>query len=186
MSRPSFLNGVVVAALLAFTTAAVIGALAVYAGTSGALRLVIPGVSLAYLVHLLRSASTRTGSVVTLATWGVIAIATWWVAPPLGLYVLVHAGAIWLVRSLYFYAGIIPAVIDLGLTALAVCIAAWAASRTGSVFLATWCFFLVQALFVSIPKSLRDRRTTRETTVNPVFERARRQANDALRQLAAR
>ena len=186
MKRPSFLGGAVAAAALAFASAAVIAATSPYIGTGAALRVVIPGVTLAYLVYLLRNAGTRTGAVVTLAGWSAVAFAAWWASLPLVPYALVHAGAIWLVRSLYYYAGILPALIDFGLSALAACAFAWSASRTGSVFLATWCFFLVQALFPAIPASVRRRGGRHEFAGNPAFERARRRADDALRQLAAR
>ena len=114
-----------------------------------------------------------------------MAAITWWVAPPLPLYLMVHVGTIWLVRSLYFYSGVMPALMDLGLGALSVSAAVWAITRSGSVFLATWCFFLVQALFVAIPPAVQ--RTAKPEQNTPAdsenFERARRQADAALAQL---
>jgi hypothetical protein len=87
---------------------------------------------------------------------------TWWTAPPLPLYLLIHVAAIWLLRSLYF-----------------------AITRSGSMFLATWCFFLVQALFVAIPPRIkRVNKYRRDTPAeSQPFETARRQADQALRQL---
>jgi hypothetical protein len=98
---------------------------------------------------------------------------------------MIHVGAIWLVRSLYFYSGIMPALMDLGLTSLSVSAAVWAITRSGSVFLATWCFFLVQSLFVAIPPAVqRKAKPELNTPVdNDGFERAKRQADAALRQL---
>jgi hypothetical protein len=91
----------------------------------------------------------------------------------------------WLVRSLYFYSGVLPALMDLGLSALSIAAAVWAISHTGSVFLATWCFFLVQALSVAIPPAVkRKANATRNSAAeNEPFERARRQADQALTQL---
>ena len=91
----------------------------------------------------------------------------------------------WLLRSLYFYSGVMPALMDLGLSALSISAAVWAITRSGSVFLATWCFFLVQALFVAIPPAVQRKQKTNLNTVaeNEDFERARRQADQALRQL---
>jgi hypothetical protein len=61
----------------------------------------------------------------------------------------------------------------------------WAITRSGSVFLATWCFFLVQSLFVTIPTSVR--RSPDAATDTPLgndnFEQARRRADAAVRQL---
>jgi hypothetical protein len=131
-----------------------------------------------------------------LSIWSVLAIATWWISPPLPLYLLVHVAAVWLVRSLYFYSGIMPSLMDLGLNALSVSAMVWAITRSGSVFLATWCFFLVQALFVGIPQSVKadgkgkgigkgnkDSRALPAESANHKFENARRQADEALRQL---
>ena len=74
---------------------------------------------------------------------------------------------------------------DLGLNALSISASVWAITRSGSVFLATWCFFLVQALFVAIPPNVKGRAESVPDTVaqRETFERARRQADQALRQL---
>lgn len=185
MKKPTFFQGVVVAAVLAFAASIVIGALTPFIGVGTVIRFVIPMVSLAYILYLLRSSSERVGRITTLTLWSALAITTWWVGPPLPFYVLVHVGAVWLVRSLYFYAGVFPALIDLGLSAMSVSAFAWAISRTGSVFLAAWSFFLVQALFVAIPASIARKKTTTQASVtdNESFNRARRQADQALQQL---
>jgi len=181
MKRLTFLNGVVVAAILAFVASAVVATLTPYIGTGSVVRLVIPGLAIAYLVYLMRSTKERTGRITTLTLWSVLAIVTWWIAPPLPFYVLIHVGAIWLVRSLYFYSGIFPSLMDLGLSALSVSAFVWAVSRTGSVFLATWSFFLVQALFVAIPPRMQGKAGAATVVDNDAFDRARRQADAALR-----
>ena len=183
MRRPGFLHGVAVAAVLAFAVSAVIAALTPFIGIGSVIRLVIPGISLAYILYLLRSCDVPVGRITSISLWSALAIVTWWISPPLPLYVLIHVGAIWLVRSLYFYSGALPALIDLGLSALSISAFIWAVSRTGSVFLATWCFFLVQALFVAIPATLRKRTGEINAADNGSFERASRQADKALRLL---
>ena len=186
MKRPSFFQGVVVAAVLAFVASALVAALTPFVGFGNVVRLCIPLVALAYLLYLLRASSERTGNITTLSLWSVLAIATWWISPPLPLYVLIHVGAIWLVRSLYFYSGVVPALIDLGLSTLGMAGFVWAASRTGSVFLATWCFYLVQALFIAIPPSIRRKRSAPEHSTAQSFDKARRRADEALRVMASR
>ncbi len=185
MKRPTFFHGVLVAAVLGFFTSAIVATLTPFVGIGTALRLVIPAMGLAYLLFLFSRSKERVGRVTTISLWAVLAVATWWLAPPLPLYLLVHVAAIWLVRSLYFYSGAFPALLDLGLSTLSVSATVWAITRSGSVFLATWCFFLVQALFVAIPPSIKGKRRVKEDT--PVesekFEQARRQADQALRQL---
>lgn len=185
MKRPSFFHGVIVAAIFAFFASAVIAALTPFIGFFAILRVVIPAMGFAYILYLFSRSRERAGRVATLTLWSALAAVTWWVAPPLSLYLLIHVGAVWLVRSLYFYAGVLPALMDLGLSALAVATAIWAIGHTGSVFLGTWCFFLVQALFVVIPPAVRREHNAAKNTAadNELFERARRQADRALAQL---
>ena len=80
----------------------------------------------------------------------------------------------------------IPALLDLALSAISVAGFVWAASRTGSVFLATWCFFLVQALFIAIPPALKRKASAVSRQTNQSFDNARRRADAAIRQLANR
>jgi hypothetical protein len=185
MRRPSFFHGVIVAGLLGFFASAVVATLTPFVGLGAVLRLVIPALSLAYLLYLFSRSGEATGRVTTLSVWGLLAVTTWWVAPPLPFYLLIHVAAVWLVRSLYFYSGVMPALMDLGLSTLSVSATIWAITRSGSVFLATWCFFLVQALFVTIPPAIKKTKTPQRNAVaeNENFERARRQADQALRQL---
>ena len=185
MKRPSFFHGVIVAGVLGFFASAVVATLTPFLGLGTVIRLVIPGLGFAYLLYLFTRTDERIGRVTTLSMWTVLTVATWWFAPILPLYLLIHVGALWLVRSLYFYSGIMPALMDLGLSGLSVSASVWAITRSGSVFLATWCCFLVQSLFVTIPTSVR--RTPDAATDTPRdndnFEQARRRADAAVRQL---
>jgi hypothetical protein len=57
-------------------------------------------------------------------------------------------------------------------------------SRSGSLFLSIWTFFLVQALYVLIPQVLGAKaRQGQPGPQNQEFRRAERQADAALRQL---
>ncbi len=183
--RPGFLQGVIVAAVFGFFASAAVATLTPFIGLGSVIRLVIPVLGLTYLLYLMSRSTERLGRVTTLSLWSVLAVVTWWVAPPLPLYLLIHVGAVWLVRSLYFYSGVIPALMDLGLNALSISAAVWAITRSGSVLLATWCFFLVQALFVAIPPAMTGKKEPERNTAadSENFERARRQADAALRQL---
>ena len=185
MKRPTFIHGVIVAAILGFFASAIVATLTPFAGLGAVVRLVIPLLGLAYLLYLLNRSAERVGRITALSLWAVMAAVTWWIAPPLPLYLMIHVGAIWLIRSLYFYSGVMPALMDLGLGALSVSAAVWAITRSGSVFLATWCFFLVQALFVTIPPKIAARKKQQQNPAieNETFERARRQADEALQQL---
>jgi len=185
MKRPTFFQGVIVAAVLGFFASAVVATLTPFIGIGAVIRLAIPALGLAYLLYLFSRNKERVGRVTTISLWSALAAITWWAAPPLPLYLLIHVGAIWLVRSLYFYAGVLPALMDLGLSTLSVSATVWAITRSGSVFLATWCFFLVQALFVIIPPTVQRKKGAARNPAanNDNFEQARRQADQALRQL---
>ena len=185
MKRPGFLHGVVVAAVLGFFASAVVATLTPFVGFGSVIRLLIPALGLAYLLYLMSRSKERLGRVTTLSLWSAMAVVTWWMAPTFPLYLLIHVAAVWLVRSLYFYSGVMPALMDLGLNALSISAAVWTITRSGSVFLATWTFFLVQALFVAIPPTMEGKRKPERNTAadSENFERARRQADAALRQL---
>ncbi len=185
MKRPTFFHGVIVAAVLGFFASAIVATLTPFIGLGAVIRMVIPALGLAYLLYLFSRSEERVGRVTTLSLWSAFAAVTWWIAPPLPLYLLTHVGAIWLVRSLYFYSGVLPALMDLGVSTLSISATVWAISRSGSVFLATWCFFLVQALFVAIPPAIKSAQKAQRNTVadNENFERAKRNADQALRQL---
>ena len=120
MKRPSFLHGVIVAAVFGFFASAVVATLTPFVGLGAVVRLVIPALGLAYLMYLFSRSPERVGRVTTISLWSALAVVTWWLAPPLPLYLLIHVGAVWLVRSLYFYAGLVPALMDLGISALSV------------------------------------------------------------------
>lgn len=180
--RPGFFQGVLVAILLAFAASITATGLAAFIGMGAASRLVVPLLGLAYLLYLLSRSGERTGRVTVITAWCAMSLTLWWLAPPLPMYVLIHAGAIWLTRSLYFHSGIIPSLLDMALTGLALMTAAWALSRTGSLFMGTWSFFLIQALFAAIPADL-NRKAQVAAASNEPFEQARRRADAALRQL---
>ena len=184
MSRPTFMQGVVLAGGLALGAGAVVVALAPFLAAAIVARLLIPGLALAYIVYLLARSQERTGRVTVVAVWCAMAVAAWFFIASFPAYLLTHAIAVWLVRSLYFHAGVLTALLDLGLTAFASALTVGVLLRTGSAFLATWCFFLTQALFTAIPAAFGNRMSPHATPAN--FERASRQADAALRQLTAK
>ena len=99
MKRPSFFHGVIVAVILAFFASAVVATLTPFVGFGSVIRLVIPALTLAYLLFLFSRSKERVGRVTTLSLWSALAAVSWWVAPPLPLYLLIHVAAVWLVRS---------------------------------------------------------------------------------------
>ncbi len=185
MRRPTFLHGAIVAALFGLSASAFVAVLVPFVGPVTVARLVVPLLALVYVCYLVTRSGERAGRVVTLTLWSAMTVLTWWLVPSFALFLLIHAGAIWLIRSLYFYSGVFPALIDLGLNASSVVVALGTLARTGSVFLSVWSFFLVQALFVAIPRSISKRKKHDATANQEPFERSRRQAEAALKQLIA-
>ncbi len=186
MKRPTFFEGVAVAVAASVSGAALFAVLTAAFAGGAVLRLLIAGIGLAYVLYLLARSRERVGRVTVVTAYLALAAATWFVAPPLPLYVVAHIGMIWLIRSLYFYSSALSALADLGLTGLSLAAAVWAGIHSHSVFLAIWCFFLVQALFVVIPASWRRSRDKASIADDADrFECAHRVAQAALRRLSS-
>jgi hypothetical protein len=182
---PSLGQGLMVALILSASGAAMLAALAPWVGLALALRATVALLGFAYVLHAIGRSGERVGRITTLACWLVVASAAWLIGLPLGAYVLVHLGAVWLVRSLYYYSGLLPALADLGVTALGAAFAVWAAQRSESAWLVLWCFFLVQAFHVLIPPSLTRRDNGALDSGDDAFARAHRAAEAAVRRLSS-
>ena len=180
---PSLRVGLVAALILSACGAALLAALAPWLGVGVALRAVIALLGFAYVLYSIGRSGERVGRITTLVGWLVVASGVWLAGLPLVAYVLVHLCAVWLVRSLYYYSGLMPTLADLGVTLLGAAFAVWAAQRADSAWLAFWCFFLVQAFHVSIPASLTRRRTPEAP--DDAFTRAHRAAEAAVRRLSS-
>ena len=187
MKRPTFVEGVTVALVASFGASILYAALTTVLPNAWVVRLLVAVIGLGYVLYLLHRSRERVGRIAALAFWTAVAATTWWLQPPLSFYVLAHLGLIWLIRSLYFYSSVLPALTDLALTGLGLAAGIWAAVHTGSMLLAFWCFFLVQAVFVLIPPTMRSKATAGQRTRIPddAFERAHRSAAAALRKLHA-
>jgi hypothetical protein len=187
MKRPNFLEGVAVALAASIGGGVLISTLAAWIAGGLVIRLVIGVIAFIYVLYLLRRSRERLGRVVVVAGWLLAAGVIGFLHPPLPVYLLLHAGLIWLVRSLYFYGSALSSVADLGLTGMGLAAAAWALGNTGSLLLGLWCFFLVQALFAAIPRNLARKRTEAQATAAPDerFRQAHQAADAALRKLSS-
>jgi hypothetical protein len=181
---PSVGTGLAAALVLSACGAALLAALTPWLGSGTALRLGVAALGLTYALYLIARSGERVGRLTTLAGWVAVASVVWLAGLPLTGYLLAHLGLVWLVRSLYYYSGLIPAIADLGLTALGAAFAAWAALRSDSAWLALWCFFFVQAFHAAIPASLADS-SPAQRPADDVFARAHRTAEAAVRRLSS-
>ena len=187
MKRPTFIEGLAVAMASSIVGSLLHGALSSVFSEGPALRLLIAGIGLGYVVYLLSLSPERVGRITAVASWGLVAGVILLIEPPLGLYVALHLGLIWLIRSLYFYSSALSALADLGLTGLSLVASLWALSQSGSLFLSLWCFSLVQALFIFIPARLHRQAGPRwsDWHSDDRFDRAHRAAEAAVRTLSS-
>jgi hypothetical protein len=173
-------GGIAAALVLAAGGAAGLALLVPLFGSGVALRLLVALLGLGYVLYVLGRSRERVGRIATVGLWALCAAGIWLVGLPLPAYVLVHVGMLWLVRSLYCRSGVLGALADLGLCVLGLGFAAWAMSRSGSVPLALWCFFLIQAFHASIPSSFALRGAAPRDE-DAAFDRAHRAAEAALK-----
>ena len=152
MKNATFNEGVAIALVSSIAVAAIFFTMSSLFLSDDLFRLLIAGVSFFYILYLFLRSKERTGRITVISIWFVLTIASLIFVPSLILYICIQLLMIWILRSLYFYNSIFSALTDLALTAMSLIVAIWALSVSGSVFLAFWCFFLMQALFVFIPK----------------------------------
>jgi hypothetical protein len=187
MKKVTFWDGVVIALL-----GSVIGSIGFFTlsflfSEDCAFRLLISGLAFAYILYLLSRSQERIGRITVMSIWFMLLVMLWLFYLPLTLFVIVHVLAIWLVRSLYCYAGLFSSLADLGLNTLSISSAFWTLHHTGSLFLTFWCFFLVQALFVYIPTGIKRPALDKAAMPNSAsdFKRAYQTAEAAVRKLSS-
>jgi hypothetical protein len=183
-SKPSLGAGIAAAFVFSACAAALLATLSPWLGPATALRAVVALTGFAYAIYVVGRSGERVGRLTTIACWLVVAGGASFAGLPLVGYLLLHIGLAWLVRSLYHYSGLLPALADFGLSLLGAAFAAWAAQRSGSAWLAFWCFFLVQAFHALIPPSLQRGNAAAEAA-DDAFSRAHRAAEAAVRRLSA-
>jgi hypothetical protein len=191
MGKTSLGQGILAACVLSAVSVPLLRGLQ-WLGGSSAMFIVVLG--LVYLAYLLAISPSRRGRFVLGLGSAVILLGAWIVSPvSVGVGALV-VGLIWLVRSVLFYAGILPVLWDGGLCTLSAICALGTAVSTHRLWLAVWVFFLLQALFVYIPKRFAwgrygtssGRRQAESASQNEAFTRAHRAAEEALQAMAQR
>jgi hypothetical protein len=186
MNKPSILDGVTLAMVISLGAAAaslLLGGFIVY----GLLfELLLYGASLVYLLYLLKRSQARIGRVLAIGAWALISFTCWFFDVALLQQVLIQAGMIWLLRSLYFHGSLTSAALDFGLVSAGLAASAWAMVNTGSLAAALWSFFLVQALFCWLPQLAPRRSAGGESPASQhsPFQTAHRVAEDAVRKLS--
>jgi hypothetical protein len=190
MNRPSFWREVGVALALSIIGAVAYPAIAAFIGSASSLHAVVAGLGTVYAVLLLRGLHARAGRLLAIAAWLALDIALFVFDPPLLLWLMAQTFAIWLLRCWCCYGSLVAALADGALGLFALAAATVAATHSHSLFLALWSYFLVQALFVLIPETLRPRIAaafphSEFSHDEDRFDQAHRSAEAALRRLTA-
>jgi hypothetical protein len=181
---PSFLEGVLVALLAALGASIAWSVLELALPRNAALTLVVAGIGLGYSLYLLARSRERAGRIVMVIGWAVATGLAWSVAPDPWTQILVQAALVWLIRSLYHRSSALGSLLDLALILLGLASALWAGAHSGSLLLAVWCLFLVQATFGAIPERIRSQ-GSKDPQPDP-FDLAGRAADSAIARLARR
>ncbi len=185
MNKPGFIEGVVVALVMCIAGSIGYSVIGVVCNDYDTWRVLIAAMSFSYSIYLLGRSQQRTGRIIVTLSWLLMSATIWSFEPPLLQYALIHLASLWLIRSLYFHASILGTVLDLGLIGFGVAVAFWALIHSGSLLLSLWCFFLVQAVFVTIPGRIRTAPTNQDTSNSNVkFQQAMRNAQSALNSLS--
>ncbi|MFK7795634.1 MAG: hypothetical protein AB8B89_09810 [Gammaproteobacteria bacterium] len=187
MKRPSFFEGAFIGIIASIFGSTIFTTFSWFISSANVMQFVITLISFAYLIYLLSRSQEKLGRIIVLACWCVVTGAAWLISLPLIMFILTQISMLWLIRSLYFYSSIVPALIDLSMTAISFSVAVATVFHTSSIFLGFWCFFLIQALFVFIPvrisKNPTSQSLTNTTTDN--FNKAHRSAEAALRKISS-
>jgi hypothetical protein len=184
MKTLTLFDGITIATLISLAAAAtslLLGGFIVY---NLLFELMLYGGALGYLLYLLQRSRARVGRIVVLSGWAAASLAGWFFDVALLQQVLIQAGLIWLVRSLYFHSSIWGAAIDFGLVSAGLAAAGWALFNTGSLVAALWSFFLVQAFFSWLPQLKQPHRGDDSSAAASRFQSAHRVAIDAVRKLS--
>ena len=187
MNRPTFLEGTLVA-LVAALTASVLDTvlrLGLRGALAPALALTVASLGLGYLLYLVGRRGARAGRVLLALAWLPLTATAFALLPMVWGQVLVQLGLVWVARVWLYHETPFAALLDLGLVASGTAAALWAGVYSGSLFLAVWSLFLVQALFGSIPArpGHAPERTTGPGAPSDPFDLALRAAEGALRRL---
>ena len=151
MSRPSFLEGVLVALIAALGASVVAVGLSLAFAPAQTLTLVWAPLGLGYLLYLLARSGESAGRVLLVLGWlATTGLSLALIPSPLA-QAATQLGLIWIGRVWGFQGTPLAALLDLGLILAGGLAGLWAMAHTASLLLAVWSLMLVQALFVFIP-----------------------------------
>jgi hypothetical protein len=157
MNTPNFKEGLLIAFVLSFMGSVFFYGISWFVSSFNQIYFTASLLSFCYLTYLSMRSKVKTGRITALTIWMVITLSSWFMSVPISLFVLIQLAIIWMLRSLYFYSSLFSSIADLFLTAVSISAALWAGFHSGTLFLALWCLFLIQSLFVFIPAALNNK-----------------------------
>jgi hypothetical protein len=190
MHRPTLLEGVLVALVLSLSASPLVVLVQLAIGSLLAWKMVVMVMAYTYMCYLLVRSGRRSGRV----TLGLLALIVLLVSLVLNLrfptILLLCVTLIWGIRSCAYSRSLVSAVLQGSVCVLGCGAALMMYGHSGSLALATWSFFLVQAAFVLIPaQCLRRPAMPAGATQGGTpdgFERAYHAAEQALGRLTIR
>lgn len=185
MKQATFFEGVGFALIGSVVVAVIFTIMSHLFLNSNIFRMLVAGLSFSYIIYLFLRSHERIGKVTVISIWLAVTLISLIFVPSLLFYIVIQLFMIWMIRSLYFYNSIFSALTDLALTGMSLIVAIWALSVSGSVFLSFWCFFIMQALFVFIPKNFigKDKYEVVYPIIDDKFEHAYHAAEVAVSNL---
>ena len=183
MKRPGFYEGVLVAVIASVAGVVLYDILTMFFGIAFSARAMAAVVGTAYLVYLLWRSTKKSGRISAVLFWAVSLFGLWLFDPSFVVYLILLMAVLWLIRSFAYYRSILSALADFGLSGLGFMAGLWAYLASGSLLLALWTLFLVQALFALIPMQWSRSHQANQSHQDDTFLRAHRNAEAALRKL---
>jgi hypothetical protein len=160
MHRPTLLEGVLVALVLSLSVSPLVVLVQLVIGSLLAWKMVVMVMAYTYMCYLLARSGRRSGRV----TLGLLALTVLLVSLVFHLrfptILLLCVTLIWGIRSFAYSRSLVSAVLHGGVCVLGCGAALMVHGHSGSLALATWSFFLVQAAFVLIPAQCMRRPAT--------------------------
>lgn len=148
MQRPTLFAGILVALIAGMVVGPVVFALSLMLGASMAWKTAIVVMAYAYIVYLLAE-SSRTAGRTTLAVLSLLVLlASLVYAVQWSLVALIAMALMGGIRAYAYSQSLVAALLHGGICLLGLGAALWAYAHSGSIALASWSFFLMQAAFV--------------------------------------
>jgi hypothetical protein len=154
MQRPTLLEGILVALIAGLVASPMVFVLCLVLGVSLAWKAVLVSMAYAYIVYLLAQ-SGRTAGRITFALLSLLVLlASLVFEVRWSTVALIAVALIWGIRTYAYGQSLVAALLHGGLCLLGLGAALWAYAYSGSIALAGWSFFLMQAVFVFVPSRL--------------------------------